>query len=126
MKPQAHTGEDLFSHAARLEASKRARDAGMEQVDDHANDEWSALMDRLVIEVATKLRTFTSDDVFDLFDEVPDAPVTHDLRAFGPVMMRAAKAGVCRKAETAPRPSRRKSLHASPRAVWTSLIFKGV
>lgn len=122
---------DLFDHAPnprkrrpnkRERSAREARDDGMQTVDENADEEWRRVMSELVVKVAKQRRTFTSDDVFDLLDALPRKPVTHDLRAFGPVMMRAIKDGVCRKADRASIPSRRASLHASPRTVWESLI----
>lgn len=82
---------------------------------------WDALMYRLVLKVARNRPSFTSDDVFDRLDGLDFQPFTHDRRAFGAVMVRAAKDGVCRRTNRTI-PSRRKSLHASPRAIWISLI----
>lgn len=114
---------DLFDFARRREA-RRARDEGMSCVEAGASIGWGDLMYELVLEVARSKVRFTSDDVFDLADK-RGTSATHDLRAFGPVMMRAARERVCAKANIAPIPSRRVSLHASPRAVWDSLIFEG-
>jgi hypothetical protein len=110
---------DLFSYAE----ARAARDAGMAQVAANATPGFADVMYELVRKVAQHKPTFTSDDVFDLYEERKDAPTTHDLRAFGPVMMRAARNKICSKANVAPVSSRRPSLHASPRTVWTSLIF---
>jgi hypothetical protein len=108
--------DDLFSEAV------AAKLAGMQRSEAGADQAWSDLMLRLVKQVCLTQLRFTSDDVFDLFDASGSTLHTHDSRAFGPVMMHAAKAGWCRKVNVAPVPSRRKSLHASPRAVWESLI----
>jgi hypothetical protein len=104
--------------------AKAARDEGMARVEDAATEGWAEAMLDLVEEVARKRPRFTSDDVFDLSQD-RNVPHTHDLRAFGPVMVRAARKGFCVKANVAPVASRRVSLHASPRAVWDSLIFEG-
>lgn len=112
---------DLFEHAARLAEARAAKVEGMATADAHADVEWSMLMDDLVVRVAREKAVFTADDVFDVYEQYPGAPTTHDARAFGPVMLRAARNGVCRKTDRVA-PSRRKSLHASPRAIWESLI----
>jgi hypothetical protein len=104
--------------------AKEAKRLGMETVERAADPDWRGTMLDLVVRVARSRPRFTSDDVFDLYEGTGSTSTTHDLRAFGPVMMRAAKLGVCRKAECAPINSRRASLHASPRAVWDSLIFE--
>ena len=110
---------DLFGDA---EAAKRE---GMGRVEDNASEQWKALMYSLIIQVARTHQFFTSDHVFDLFYALGNRPETHDYRALGPVMLSAAKHGVCRKADRAPINSRRRSLHASPRSVWRSLIYTG-
>jgi hypothetical protein len=114
---------DLFDDEARLSEAKGAKEASMEQVEDHANPAWLNLMVEQVRIVCTKHRRFTVDDVMDRYDAiVGEKPTTHELRAMGPVMLRAAKAGYCLKANVMAVPSRRRKLHASPRAVWDSLI----
>lgn len=115
--------DDLFSFGERMQRARAARDEGMSRVEAGASIGWTDLMYELVVEVAKARPRFTSDDVFDLA-ELRGTSTTHDLRAFGPVMMRAARDGVCQKADCAAIPSRRASLHASPRAVWESLICR--
>jgi hypothetical protein len=112
---------DLFGYAARQADARAARDEGMARVEEHAEPGWNDTMYALVEEIVRRQVTFTSDDVFDLAELRGVAHGTHDRRAFGPVMMRAARDGLCRKANVAAQPSRRASLHASPRAVWVSL-----
>jgi hypothetical protein len=108
---------DLFS-------AREAKRDGMERVELNADERWKAKMYEAVIAVARSQPYFTSDDVyFHALRRGLDA-VTHDDRAFGPVMMRAAREGVCVKANCAPVPSRRRTLHASPRSVWSSLLYK--
>ena len=99
-----------------------AKDEAMARVDAAASDTWKVYMREAVRQTCLRMNRFTSDDVFDRVDADPNALVTHELRAFGPVMLRAAHLGWCRKADVAPVPSRRESLHYSPRAVWESLI----
>ena len=113
---------DLFEHAAQKAEAKAAKAAGMEQAAGGALPEWSILMLELVRLTCLEQPRLTSDDVFDRYDAYPGAPTTHDARAFGPVMVTAAKLGMCRKTDRVV-PSRRKSLHASPRAIWESLIY---
>jgi hypothetical protein len=101
---------------------------GMRRVARGTNPEWARLMLRLVERTAREMQTFTADDVFDRYANEIEAsrgivPVTGENRAFGPVMMRAAKAGFCRRTNTV-EPSRRAELHASPIAIWQSLLWK--
>src|SRR6516164_2059219 len=115
--------EDLFNRDPRTPADA-GKHEGMTRVHLHADEIWKRQMYECVITVARRYQTFTSDDVFEVAALCGYDHGTHDLRAFGPVMMIAAKNGVCCKAECAPVNSRRASLHASPRAVWRSLIFR--
>jgi hypothetical protein len=110
---------DVYDFDAALDAMAE----GMERVDAHASPEWKAAMQELVVEVARRHKQFTADDVFELAAE-RGVRSTHDRRAFGPVMMRAKRAGVCIKANAVAVPSRRRSLHASPITVWDSLIWE--
>jgi hypothetical protein len=90
-----------------------------------ADQVWRATMEALVEAVARRKPFFTSDDVFEAFVLSGSTARTRDRRAFRPIMMRAAKAGICRKAALPPVNSRRASLHASPRGVWESLVYAG-
>ena len=101
-----------------------AKQAAMDQVEKNADEDWKAAMLIAVKVTAQRMRQFTSDDVFDTFDELGSTATTHEKRAFGPVMTEAAKLGYCRKADCAPRLSRRVSRHAAPLTVWDSLIYR--
>ncbi len=96
---------------------------GMARAAAGASDEWKTAMLTCVELVARKMSRFTADDVFDLADE-QRVPEHTENRAFGPVMMRAARLGYCRKLEEFPdtQLSRRPQLHASPIQIWESLI----
>lgn len=107
-----------------IDAAQAAKVEGMGRAEAGAAAHWIEYMLEQTRRTCLKHARFTSDDVFDRADADPNAPDTHDLRAFGPVMMRAAKLGYCRKADVAPIPSRRVSLHRSPRSVWVSLIHQ--
>lgn len=101
-----------------------AKAEGMGRAEASANAEWLAYMREAVRQTCLTMSRFTSDDVFDRVDADPHAPTTHELRAFGPVVLGAAAAGWCQKANVAPVPSRRESLHSSPRSVWESLLVQ--
>jgi len=108
-------------------AAERAKRHGMSQVEKHANQLWMDLMVYLVWEVCLARPVFNADDVYDLYQAIPESrrPDTHEHRAMGPVMLIAAKEGLCKKANVPGVPSRRPSLHASPRTVWLSCVFEG-
>jgi hypothetical protein len=100
-----------------------AKKLGMERVDLHADEDWKEVMLDLVKKTAKEREFFTSDHVFELFEASGSIAETHDRRAFGPIMLQAAKLGICDMAYCPPVNSNRASLHASPRRVWRSLIF---
>jgi hypothetical protein len=103
--------------------AQAAKDEAIKRVGRNANPEWKALMLTLVIEVARELLFFTADDVYRKYYALDNPPVTHEQRAFGNVMQRAAKLGICKKSDRPAISSARKSLHASPIQVWESLIL---
>lgn len=113
-------------HDNQLAESMEAKRLAMDQVETNANRVWLDFMFEIVWLTCHANERFTTDDVMELYGRAinRDKPTTHELRAMGPVMLRAAKAGFCRKADCKAVPSRRKSLHASPRAVWQSLIYE--
>jgi len=111
--------DDLFNYGESVAAKRE----GMQRVADHAEPGWGDQMLDLVKVVCRCQRQFTADDVFVQAAALGIAKATHDRRAFGPVMMRAAKAGWCVKADCAPRNSARKSCHAGAMTVWDSLLF---
>lgn len=89
-----------------------ARDAALDQVEEHANPEWLATAEAYVRRLPSGL-CFTTDDVWDHLGEL----ATHEPRALGAVMMRLAKARVVAKTGNY-RPTTRKQAHARPIPVW--------
>jgi len=112
---------DLFEWSG---AGDAKRD-GMERVAEHADSAWKLAMETAVIATARQMPRFTADDCFvTLYRQNPTPPETHDRRALGPIMLAAAKAGICRKDDATPWiPTRRRSRHAAPLQVWRSLIY---
>jgi len=101
-----------------------AKRNAMAQVEANANQAWIEFMLDMLYEVALDRRRFTADDVYDVYYAWPEPkPRTHEPRAMGPVFNKAAKLGYCEKANVPASPSRRRSLHASPRTVWNSLVY---
>lgn len=97
------------------------KQAAMQQAEDHADKAWLDLMLKLTRVVALTHAEFTTDDIMILYESIHDAPKTHEPRALGPVMKKAAQAGYCRKTNTVAK-SVRRSNHNRPLAVWASLI----
>lgn len=97
--------------------------AGIATAEDAANPEWKIIAFDAGVAVARRHANFTADEVFDIIEAT--GVTTHENRAFGGVMQRLAKAGVCHKTRTFPetRPSQRSELHNSPIQIWVSLIL---
>lgn len=104
------------------QAAQVAKEIGMQAANANAAERWCDLMLLLVQFTCQEQLVFTSDDIFDRYDAIDSPPTTHDNRAFGSIMRVAARKGWCEKTDTV-RESKRKSLHASPRAVWRSQIY---
>ena len=116
--PKKKTKAELLAEA------KAAKREAMERVEKNATKAWSDLMLELVRCICLDTRRFTTDEVFDRYDSIEgDKPVTHETKAMGPVMLRAARLGYCRNTETTEK-SRRKSCHNRPLAIWESLIYE--
>jgi len=107
--------------------AQRAKRAAMKQVEKNANQVWIQHMLDLIWDVCRVKLIFNTDDVYDLYFAEPEwkRPHTHEHRAMGPVMNKAAKEGMCEKAGVPGVPSRRRSRHAAPLTVWRSRIFEG-
>lgn len=119
---------DLFDFddpdGSRIAAGEAAKQLGIDRADIAADELWKEQMYALTVEVCQTHRQFTSDAIFDLADE-RGIEQTRERRAFGAIMQKAARAGICRLADVRPRPSNRPALHRSPLSVWDSLIFGG-
>lgn len=102
--------------------ARQAKAEAMERVEANANPVWLEQMFYAVVVAAATKEFFTSDDVFELA-KTTVTETTHDLRAFGPVMHRAAREGFAKKARKPPTLSARRSNHARPLTVWQSTIF---
>jgi hypothetical protein len=110
------------SKADRLAEAKAAKKEAMERVEANADRAWYHLMLELVRQICVDRPRFTTDEAFERYDAIEgDKPATHETKAMGPVMLRAAKLGYCRKTNTTEN-SNRKSCHNRPLAIWESLI----
>ena len=98
------------------------KDDGMRRVDAHANEAWKMAADIATVTAALALPKLTADDVH---KRINPNVYTHDLRALGPVMKRAARNGWIEKAPEPGRETMRPSSHRRPLQVWNSLIYKG-
>ena len=102
--------------------STEARNDGMGRVEDNAPQLWKDVALDAVYQAARANRRFIVDAVWRY---MPNDIHTHDLRAMGPVMRRAIKAGWIAPT-TDYINSNRVTAHKNPRRIWQSLITEGV
>lgn len=102
-----------------LGAARAARDEAVDRVERNADEDWETAARRALFELAKELGAdgeFTTDDVHCDVD-------THENRAWGAVVRRAARAGfIVNTGRT--RQSSSRVCHARPKTVWrvTELI----
>jgi hypothetical protein len=96
-----------------------AKAAAIAQVTAHANPDWLAAASQALLNVARRQPLLTADDVWrELGDH---APLQHEARAIGPVMLKACKAGIIEATDRI-----QLSALGSGRwkvRVWTSRVF---
>jgi len=117
-------GRTLMDILAEHEAAcaESARDEAIAQVEANADREWKTAALNAVRWLAANRVEFTSDDVWRLLPH-QSAATTHEPRALGAVMRKAARDGLVRKTDRVVN-STRVECHARPVAVWQSLIWK--
>lgn len=93
----------------------------LQRVDDHADPDWREVAYQCVLAVARRCATFTTDEVIDELASHPSVS-THEGRALGPVMMRAARNNVIVATDQFVN-SEAVSRHKAPKRVWASLII---
>jgi len=98
-----------------------ARDEAIDQVEIHADQEWSELAYRAVRWVASRMDYFTTDDVWEALVRYHSEAGTHERRAMGAIMVRAARDGLIMATEGF-RPTSRAVAHRGPKRIWRSLI----
>ena len=114
-----------FGHVIRpkkfdAKESASQRDDAEDRVERHADDEWKEAAFESVKTVARKKEFFTADDVQADLEHKPVE--THELRALGPVMMRALKEKIAVQSGDFTRTTQVKC-HRMPRRIWRSLIY---
>lgn len=101
------------------------RNEAMAKVDAAADDYWKeAAMEsiRSLCDEIDFAGVFTTDDVWDKLEKDWPEAKTHEPKALGPVMARAAKLGYIRKTDQT-LDSKREECHARPVRVWKVQIF---
>ena len=107
-------------------AGQRARDEGMARVEfatERRIPRWGDMALDVLRDVAFNAEEFSADDVHDAAARL-GLPEPHDKRAWGPVMMRAVRTGLCRKSGRY-RNSTRANVHAMPLPIYTSMVWRG-
>ncbi len=102
--------------SAPIDRARAGRDSGMQRAQEHAEDVAPGWADRAFAALCAYAKLagrFTSYEFrMTAYSQGLDAPPTD--KAFGPVFLRAVKAGVIQKTGYAQHPER----HASPTPVW--------
>ena len=99
------------------------RDAAIAQADEVADPAWKAFMYAGIVEVARKKPFFITDDV-ERLRIVRQGPRTHENRALGPLMLQAARQGVCLPTDDWVQSAQRVN-HRRWMRVWYSLVYEG-
>ena len=104
------------------EDTQAAKEEAMTRVDEHADSTWKECADAAIWILAHSQMYVSSDEVSAyVAKRWPDVH-THEPRALGPVMLRAARARLIEKHGFDYHPSA--SRHHAPAQVWKSLVFE--
>lgn len=107
-----------------LPAAQAARDEALDQVDEHASDDFKAQAFHALEVVARQQHSLIVDDVWVALGADSHVASTRDKRAMGAVMQRGARERLTAPTDTF-RPSAQRQCHANPRRVWKSLVWGG-
>lgn len=99
-----------------------ARQAAIECVDANADRAWKEVAYDCVVNVAHHCEQFTTDEVLNELAKHPEVS-THEPRALGPVMMRAARENVIAVTDRFVK-SEAISRHRAHKQVWRSLLYR--
>jgi hypothetical protein len=125
MNSNSNNGQESFDFTAGLPVpAKDAIADAMERVNANADEDWKTTFDRCVVEAARKKQELTSDDVLEEYEAIPGRPVTHNLSAIGPAMLRAKNDGVLTSTGRVVR-SVRSVKHGIRHTIWHSNIYQG-
>ena len=100
--------------------AKAVTDEAVERAGAHADADWASEAYDAVVRCAKLRPAFTTDHVH--YYLTPSGARTHEKRAMGAVMRRAAAAGVI-EATDQYWPSDRPEAHRNPKRVWRSLVY---
>jgi hypothetical protein len=97
----------------------RLRDAAILRADEHADRDWKQAAYDAVSDLALFCEHFTTDDVH---ERLGDDVRTHEKRAMGAIMRRAARDGLIEATDRYVE-SARPEAHRNPKRVWRSLVI---
>ncbi len=101
--------------------AEKARAQALEQVEANADDAWKRAAMSAVYDAARAKVELTTDDVLEILRTQPVA--THEGRALGPVMLRAAQQGWIENTGRVKK-SLAVSRHRAPKTIWASRIYQ--
>lgn len=97
-------------------------EAAIERADQHADPDWKKVFFRTLIDVAATETEFTSDEVWERLQNDPTMPQTHERRAAGSIVRRAARAGLIDLPKGRTKPTKRAHMHKGLIQVYESRI----
>jgi hypothetical protein len=106
-----------------INAATQARDEAIDRVEKNADPDWAEAAYLACCLVAEDQQFFTTDNVWEKISTAFPQFKTHEPRAMGAVMRRAAKDGVVSPTDEYVR-SDRQECHRRPMMRWESLIFE--
>ena len=113
-----HCG-NKFCRSCNPPSAQQAKKEAITRVGDNANSEWKIRVEKVICELAVMHHEFTTDDVWALLSDYQES--THERRALGSMMTKAARDGVIVATERYV-PSTRRESHANPKRVWRGCL----
>ena len=105
-----------------MKTATQLRDEALDQVEDNANAEWTALVTKIIADLANQMSLLTSDDVWNELKNYPDVQ-THQPAAMGAMFRKANSTGYIKPTDRFVA-SKRSVSHARPIRVWESKLWK--
>lgn len=106
-----------------VERATAKRQDAITRVETHADAEWKRVALDIVKSVAELFPSFTTDKVVERLAETK--AYTHEPRALGPIMQRAAKAGYITATDRFEN-SAAVSRHKAPKRIWQSQLYRSI
>lgn len=110
--------DSLFDYAE----AEAAKIEAIDRVSANADPNWKFLAIQATRKVAMQRETFTSEHVW--AELVAEGSTTHEPKAMGGILRKAAQEGICEVTERFIKSSSRIN-HRRPLQIWKSLIYPG-